>query len=257
MSPFQEPVSILSVDRGKGRLLVVAADDLISWTMHISNGMRCRMGALEGAIVADLAAERLLAALILLRSHVEAAAMAAHCLEALTEAAGTGDVVRLQELIPRTLFGTGLRKHRDRDDMRGLLLMSEGTTIRITDAIASLDRFYYQDGESRELAVAYSLLCEFAHPNHRGTMEFMRAEERPTGWLVSYEPGELPNPDMTVDALETLLASMRGGYAASELLRCWRFDQKGDEVVWHPPSESDGKRVWHDLLQRPADEDTA
>ena len=149
------------------------------------------------------------------------------------------------------LFGTSLKKHRDRESVARLLLLCEGDTVRICRAVESLDKFYYQETAEGKLAVVYSLLCEFAHPNHRGVLDFMQAVQGDDGWLISYARDEPINSKMNVNALETLLVSMRGGYAAGELLRSWRFSEiEGGGVTWQPPSASEGERVWVKFLQR-------
>jgi hypothetical protein len=255
LDPFFEPISTIFIKKdGKEshELVEVRAQDLTSWTRHILSSTICRMRALEEPIIEDLLADKTLATMVLVRSHFEAAAMAAYCLDRLTDAARQDQPNALKDLIPRTLFGTGLTKHRDKDSIADLMTMSEGDTIRICRAVDSLDRFYFQEASEGKLAVVYSLLCDYSHPNHRGVLDFMHSTERQDGWLISYTMEEPPNPEMRVHALETLLVSMRGGYAAAEMLRCWRFSPKeGGIIGWHWPSVDDRARVWERFLQRP------
>lgn len=254
LDPFFEPVSAIVVKKEGHELLEVRAQDLAAWTQHMSASTHCRMSALEEPIVENLAAGRTLAALVLLRSHFEAAAMAAYCLDQLTDAARRNQPSVLSTLIPKMLFGTSLKKHRDKESVADLLTLCEGDTVRICRAVESLDKFYYQELAEGKLAVVYSLLCEFAHPNHRGVLDFMQSVKGDGGWLISYTKEEPPNPKMQLHALETLLVSMRGGYAAAELLRSWRFSElQGGEVEWHRPSPTDGERVWVHFLQREAE----
>jgi hypothetical protein len=260
VEPFFEPVSVTRVSKGKKQdvlggkreLLGISPEDLTSWTRHIAYGVRCRLRVLEEPIVEQLLRGQTLPAMILLRSHLEAAALAAFCLKELTAAVRQGSVQTLKELIPRTLFGTALKKHRDNVSVGDLLKFFEGDTIQICAAIESLDEFYYREHADGTLSVAYSILCEFAHPNHRGVMDFMVASERPGGWEVTYGLEAPPKPGLIRRGLDTLLVSMRAGYSATELLRCWQFTENGGEVVWCGPSPDDAKRVWRDLLQRPA-----
>lgn len=191
--------------------------------------------------------------MILLRSHFEAAALAAHCLAELSAAARQDNVEALGQLIVTTLFGTALKRHREKSSVADLLKFFEGDTIRICAAINSLDRFYYQEHADGKLSVVYSLLCEFAHPNHRGVMEFMVASEQEGGWEVKYELTAVPNTELIVGAIDTVLVSMRAGYSTGELLRCWQFSEQGGQVVWRGPSPDQGKEVWEDLLQRAAE----
>lgn len=254
--PFFEPVSAVVIEKGTERLIDVRAEDLASWASHIATSTFCRMHALEVPVLENLAAGRTLAAATILRSHLEAAAMAAYCLERLTDAARSDDPQRLAALIPKTLFGTGLKKYRDKHVAGDLLLTCEGDTIRVCEAVASLDKYYYQDAAQGDLSVAYSILCDFAHPNHRGVVGFMQAVEQPGGWLISYIRDEPRDNRMTVHAMETLLVSMRGGYSAGVMLRCWCFAERHGRVAWRGPSPDDAARVWVRYLQRPLDEGT-
>src|SRR4051812_12847654 len=101
VEPFFEPVSLVAVERNAARLLEVRADDLASWVRHIAASTFCRMRAIEVPVLDNLIAARTLAAITLLRSHFEAAAMAAYCLEKLTKAARLEDLAALADLIPR------------------------------------------------------------------------------------------------------------------------------------------------------------
>jgi len=257
LQPFFEPVSVTLVSKGKRdvlngkrELLSIGSEELTSWTRHIALGIRCRMRVLEEPIVGHLHAGQTLPAMILLRSHLEAAALAAHCLTELTAAARQGSVEPLKELIPKTLFGTALKKHRDKVSVGELLKFFEGDTVQICGAIDSLDRFYYQEHSEGKLCIAYSLLCEFAHPNHRGVMDFMAASEQPGGWEITYHLATPSNPQLIARGLETLLVSMRAGYSASELLRSWKFKEQDGAVVWQWPDADQGRRVWENLLHR-------
>lgn len=267
LDPFFEPTSAIFL-RKEGKeireLVEVQAQDLTSWTRHISSSTICKMRALEEPIIENLVAGRTLSTMVLLRSHFEAAAMAAYCLERLTDAARQNQPKSLNDLIPKTLFGTALKKHSDKNIIAGLRPKSHSSvkgltdikadTIRICHAVKSLDKFYYQEATEGKLEIVYSLLCEFAHPNHRGVLDFMHSVVRPHGWIISYSKEEPPNPAMQVHAVETLLVSMRGGYAACELLRSWRFTQKDNGMIdWHRPSMDDGARVWEHFLQHPLD----
>jgi hypothetical protein len=253
VEPFFEPVSAIVVKKEGHELLSVRAQDLASWARHMSASILCRMHALERPIVENLATGKILAALVLLRSHFEAAAMAAYGLEQLTDAARQNQPSALSALIAKMLFGTSLKKHRDKESVADLLMLCEDDTVRICRAVESLDKFYFQETAEGKLAVVYSLLCEFAHPNHRGVLDFMQAVQGDGGWLISYKRDEPPNPEMQVHALETLLVSMRGGYAAVEMLRSWRFSQGGGaNIEWRGPSAEDAARVWLHFLQRGA-----
>ncbi len=261
LDPFFEPASVTLVSKGNKRhvmdgereLLDVGCNELTSWARHIAYGTRCRMGDLERVIVEHLSRGEALPAMILLRSHFEAAALAAHCVAELSAAARQEKVQALGQLMVATLFGTALKKHREKTSVADLLKSFEGDTIRICAAVNSLDSFYYREHSNGELSVAYSLLCEFAHPNHRGVMDFMVASEQAAGWEIKYELTAVPNAELIAGAIDTLLVSMRAGYSAGELLRCWQFSELGGQLVWRGPSPDQAKGVWEDLLQRTAE----
>lgn len=257
LDTFFEPVSaILLKEEGKERheLFEVWAQDLTSWTRHISASTQCRMRAIEEPIIENLVAGRTLAAMVLLRSHFETAAMATYCVERLTDVARQNNPNALNDLIPRTLFGTAMKKHRNKDSVADLLSMCEGDTIRICHAVESLDKFYFQEAAEGKLEIVYSLLCDFGHPNHRGILDFIHSVDRKDGWLISYKKEEPLNPEMQIRAVETLLVSMRGGYSAAEMLRCWQFTQRDNGTIhWHWPSLDDAARVWEHFLQRSSD----
>ena len=85
--------------------------------------------------------------------------------------------------------------------------MTEGATVRISHAVDAMDNYYYREAAEGKLAVVYSLLCEFSHPNHRSALDFMQAAERPDGWLVTYQRDPFENAEMQKYALEVLLVS--------------------------------------------------
>ena len=252
LTPFAEPVSTMMIEKGKHELLAVGPADLASWTKHIAAMTLCRMHCLETPVISNAVEPNILATMVLLRSHFETAALATYCLQELTKAAKNHDSTMLRGIIPKTLFGTGLKRHRKREPVSALLTMTEGDTIRICHAVDAMDKYYYQEAAEGALAVVYSLLCEYAHPNHRSALDFMRSAERPDGWIVTYERDATKNSEIQKHALETLLVSMRSGYSAAEMLRCWGFSERGDGTInWKWPTMDDGDRIWVDLLQRP------
>ncbi len=253
LTPFVEPVSAVVIKKGKHELFAVRPADLVSWTRHIAAMTLCRMHCLETPVISNVVEPNILATMVLLRSHFETAALATYCLRELTKAAKNNDSTMLSENIRRTLFGTALKKHRGRESVSALLAMTEGDTIRICHAVDAMDKYYYQEAAEGELAIVYSLLCEYAHPNHRSALDFMRSAERPDGWIVTYERDAAKNGEIQTAALETLLVSMRSGYSAAEMLRCWGFSGRDDGAInWQPPSMSDCERIRVDLLQHPS-----
>lgn len=253
-APFFESVSVTITDEKRNaKLLSVGAPELTSWTSHVASSMWSRLRALEGSILRAFTAGNTLAGMILLRAHLEAAAVAAYCLDELQNASRSRDFSQLAELIPRTLFGTSMLKHREKDSVAERLQFFETKTIEsICRAVDALDRFLYQEHADGTLAVAYSLMCEYAHPNHRGTMDFMTSTESANGWHIVYGAQKPTPPEMALKVLETLVVTMQGGYAASHMLSCWRFREGSDgRLLWDTPSTEDADRIWHDFLQRP------
>ena len=49
---------------------------------------------------------------------------------------------------------------------------------------------------------------------------------------------------------ETLLLSMRSGYAASEMLRIYDFEEDSGQLQYVPPPEAEMLRIWVEILQR-------
>jgi hypothetical protein len=81
--PFFEPVSLVEVAEGKRRMLALSADLLNGWRQHAAHGARTRLRSTERGIFSELKAHRVLSAMILARAHMEAAAHAAYCEQAL------------------------------------------------------------------------------------------------------------------------------------------------------------------------------
>src|SRR5262245_16506670 len=252
--PFFESVSITITDEKRNaKLLSVGAPELTSWTSHMASSMWSRLRALERPILSAFASGNTLAGMILLRAHLEAAAMGAYCLDELRKASRSRDFDLLAELIPRTLFGTSLLKHREKDSVAERLCFFETKTVdSICRAVDALDKFFYQEHADGTLPVAYSLMCEYAHPNHRGVMDFMTALDLPDGWQIAYGKQKPMPPEMALRILETLVVTMRGGYAASQMLSYWKFREDSDgTLLWNTPSAQDADHIWRDFLQRP------
>jgi hypothetical protein len=52
----------------------------------------------------------------------------------------------------------------------------EQQTITVCTAIEALDKFSYGDAANGSTSILYAMLCESAHPNHRGTRLFIHSE---------------------------------------------------------------------------------
>jgi hypothetical protein len=257
--PFREPVAILELtENGNNTVLNLDSWYLSCWCQHIAYSMRVRMLTLEDGILQELSRGRFLAAQVLLRAHVEAAAMAALCIQSLQKAKTEPEWDTLRLLIPKTLFGTSLFQKAKKDErLLDLLALAEQRTITICSAIDALDSFAFAEKASGQLTWLYALLCEASHPNHRGTKGFVTSEPLDDagefGWIISYGDAETPSPLLTQRLLESLLLSMRQGYAASELLRVTTFEDVGGRVEWRGAPIEDTARIWGTILQRSPD----
>jgi hypothetical protein len=260
LAAFHEPPTPVLSQPGSGKASVPALDGplLESWKAHVSSSVAVRMRALEDAILNELINGRTLPAMVLLRSHLESAAKACHALEAATEAAAANDWEPMRLLYQRHLFGTSVRTAaKDRPDLKQLLRDEEQETVRATSAIAALDRFFTNSSKPGPGGQLYSLLCEYAHPNSRGTADLIDATGRiETGWQIQYRWDEC-NEDTTARASDSLLFSMRCGYAARHFLLGHQFVGGADSIVVNKPARDVSRFAWQALLQRAVPESDA
>jgi len=250
---FLEPVTVGLIVDGVAQPLAVDAASLTSWTRHIGFSTRVRLLALEPAILESFAASRVLAGMVLLRAHLEASALAAHCLRKLTDAARSSALPDLGTLIQQTLFGTSLRKQvKTQAWLDNHLSTFQQGTIQITPAVSDLDRHVYQDLAKGTLNTTYSLLCEYSHPNLGGVRHLMSAIDSAAGWAIQYSTAETPEGDSVSGALTTLDTTMRAGYSAAELLLGWHFCEDGANVDYRTPSKAHLKSIWTDIIKHGA-----
>ena len=254
---FFEPVSLVEVADGKRRLLALSADLLNAWRQHAAYGARTRLRLMERGIFGELQAHRVLSAMALARAHMEAAAQAAYCEQALVDAANSGSWDGISETVLRTMLGTSLRIAAKRDArVDEFITPPEHLPLEIGETIKALDRFVAA-GQSpgRHSQVMYSFLCEFAHPTLRSVKTFFDTTDSAGGWTIRYRVGDagtVIEPEFVM-VLETVLENMRYGYAASELLLRSRIGGVYPDLELIPPSRADLRYVWSQLLQRPAE----
>jgi hypothetical protein len=217
IEPFWEPVTLVldeeeETGRRKKRLLAVRASDLRAWSRHMAYSVRVRLRSTESAVVHNIAEGSLLPAAILLRSHLESAALGVYCLDTVTDCAASGSMEQLAELIHKTLFGTAVVKHvATKEWIAQLVSGAETNTIRICRAIEALDRYVHQGKPSGDIGIAYSVLCEFAHPNHRGVMTFKTSQPEGEGWTIRYGLDEPFDAELATRLVNCLAVSMQGG----------------------------------------------
>jgi len=255
--PFFEPVSLVEVADGKRRLLALSADLLNAWRQHAAYGARTRLRSMERGIFGELQAHRVLSAMVLARSHMEAAAQAAYCEQVLVDTANSGAWDDISETVLRTMRGTSLRIAAKRDArVDEFITPTEHFPLEIGETIKALDRFVAAgQAPGRHSQVMYSFLCEFAHPTLRGVRTFFDSTDTDGGWTIQYRAGDAT---VVLEAeffmvLETVRENMRYGYAASELLRGSRIDGVYPHLKLNPPSRTDLRYVWLQLLQRPGE----
>lgn len=193
----------------------------------------------------ELAQGRILPAAVLLRSHLETAALAVYCLDTLSDCARRDAIKPLTEFVQKTLFGTALAKYLGKDHRVSQMLSSAETrTIQILRAMEALDRYINQDKAVGEIGVFYGALCEYAHPNHRGVMALKESDPRGDGWMIRYTVDEPFDTKAVAWVVGGLTISMRAGYSASELLRSWDFRDTENGLEWIWPDSETTRRVW-------------
>ncbi|HAM56083.1 MAG TPA: hypothetical protein DCQ64_12030 [Candidatus Rokubacteria bacterium] len=254
--PFFEPMSLVEVVDGKRRLLTLSSDLLNAWSQHAAYGARIRMRSTERAIFSELKVHRLLPAMTLARAHMEAAAQAAYCEQLLVDTAKTGAWDDIGEAVLRTMLGTSLRIAAKREPrVDEFINPTEHFPLEIGETIKALDRFAAAgEAPGRHSQVMYSFLCEFAHPALRGVKTFFESTDSDLGgWTIRYrtDGSETVSEAEFRMALEIVLENMRYGYACSELLRRSRVGGVYPYLELTPPSRTDLRYVWLQLLQRP------
>jgi hypothetical protein len=246
---FYEPPSVLE-PLAKGRANRVELTPLLleAWARHMAYTTRIRMRSFEPIVVREMLSGTSLGASTALRAHLEAGAMASLCLLTLNNSRTTDGLDKLAVLIPQTLFGTALfNKAKKNERVADMLTMAEQQTITICAAIRALDEFSYGDAANGSTEVLYALLCESAHPNHRGTRPFMTSEELDgIGWTIAYSPVEIRDVRTVAGIVDGLRLSMRGGYAASEMLRVSAFVD--DSLPYKGTPLDEGERIWSTFL---------
>lgn len=251
LEEFLEPVNIVIEGPGQRRTSIITPELLVAWTRHIAYSTRVRMRALEPAILNELAADRILSSMVLIRSHMEAAARCAFCEEALVECSHSNDFSPIGELYLKTLFGTSMKHEAKKSEqVRELLTFSEDAPIKITEAIDAMDKFAGGVATNTR-RLAYALLCEYSHPNQRGAKTFQEAIEHENGWIIRYSEKERVDESTVAMALKWLLDNMRIGYGTAELLRLSRFEQTDNGIILIKPYQHEGAWIWERIMQLP------
>jgi hypothetical protein len=112
-------------------------------------------------------------------------------------------------------------------------------------------RYVYQESDSGEIGVVYSVLCEFAHPNPRGINAFATSELTGEGWTIRYGLDESFDTDLAIRLVNCLAVSMQAGYSVSEMLRAWDFEDGSDGIRWIWPPQEVVRGVWTTFIRAP------
>lgn len=254
LDAFFEPVSVLDLSQSPSRLISFGPEILLAWIRHVSHATHVRLHSFEPGILSELCAQRLLPAMVLIRSHLEASAFACLAERSLVESAASGDPAPLQTLIPKMLLGTSMRSAAKHDkNIESLLTMGEQMTITIKQAMIAMENLVRDlsaaDGNTG-VRQTYSFLCEFTHPNPRGIRGFSKVlEQSDDGWVIEYSRTEEFESAHVNMALEVLARSARVGYFTAELLRHFDIEVTDDGFQPIPPGDDELRRIWVEILQ--------
>ena len=252
---FYEPVSVIEA-AGKTRRTVNLTPEMVNaWTRHVFCASRVRMLNLEDGVLDELNAGRLLTAMVLMRSHVEAGAMACLCVHEIRKWTNTGDSASIEELIPPTFFGTSMvRAEKKTQALEGTLLFSEQDKVPIGRMISALDEFMSCGKPDGRAHTIYGLLCEYTHPNMRALKDHTTTDnDSVEGWFHRYRVNAELSKNNCIMALHALATSMRAGHAACEMLRRMKTGSDGSRGYLQPPDEDDLKEIWETFCREPED----
>lgn len=248
---FFEPASVIDGTYKRKRLVSLDPILLRAWCRHIAFSTRVRLIQIEDSIPTLLLENLQLPAFVLIRSHVEAAGLSALCLNTLSDCMSTGDVSPLMELIPRTLFGTSLRRQSQKDEVTSALLsFEEGDPPKVAELLKGLEEFARSTGgDGSYFPRTYSLLCESAHPNLRGTRDFTEVRDvDDRGWEIKYGNANA-NPTQAAEViLDVLVNSMKVGYSSWMMLLRADFHISDNQVVYESPSPEDLEEIWKNIV---------
>lgn len=248
---FTEPKTLLFGDESDKIEVDVNADLVAAWICHMSHSSRIRMELLEDAAINAMMNSELIAAAILTRGHMEAAAWAAYTNEELIKASDTGSWGKLKRLIPRMLHGSAIAREKKSippDGIHPFLLEPSS----IMNAIDALDRFFgtVRGIKTQDSRVLYAILSDYAHPTIGGVRHLLEAvSENEYGWVIRYSQEENIDSTAAKVLLGALLQNMRLGHAAAILMRLGIIEETESGINYCKPSINDGAGVWQYILQ--------
>lgn len=236
----------------KPQPLILDADVLATWIQHISHGARVRLRSLEHGFLSELNACRLMTAMILARSHMEVAGLAAYAEHALLAASETGKWDDLKPIIHQMLFGTSFRFEKQLQSLQDELPLEATIPVRPKLLLEAMDDFLTAMSDCEpHCRGLYALLCEYAHPNIGGAKAFAEVTRNVngTGWHHQYRRDEDISEHDVVRAAEILLTNMKIGYTHALLLVTGEIEETADGIRFHKPSLSIGNTLWNEILK--------
>lgn len=244
--PLVELSTIMSGESEPKARPVLSAALCSSWAQHTAYATRARLAALERAVLAAVAGREALVAGILGRAHLEAAGVAAYAVNELNRSMAEHNPKTLSNVVGATLFGTSLKRLAKKDDVaKALLEPGAQDTLEPSAVVAALDKFSPDKRQGAFAGRWYSILCDYAHPNLRGTKDYCTVLSQ-TGdeWLLRYDAeGQFTSAHAAL-FLEVLAYGSRNGTAASEFLLSTRFAEDGSRLEYRPPSQHALRRVY-------------
>lgn len=251
IAPFFERPSLFDLGE-KPAPLFLTADLLATWIQHVSHGTRVRLRSLEAGFLSELAGGRFMTAMVLARSHMENAGLAAFAEQELLKASDTGSWDDLKPTIHQMLFGTSFRFEKKLTELQEELPLEATLPVRPKALLEAMDGFLIGTGShTSQLRGVYALLCEYAHPNIGGSKAFEKVvtHDDGTGWTHHYGRREhIVESDVTA-ATDILLVNMKIGYANALLLVTGEIEELPEGLCFHKPSIGVRDAIWDEILQ--------
>ena len=251
IAPFFEPTSLFDLGK-KPQPLFLTVDLIATWIQHVSHGTRVRLRSLETGFLSELDSGRFMSAMVLARSHMESAGLAAFTEQELLKASDTCDWDILKPIIQQILFGTSFRFEKKLVGLQDELPLETTLPIRPKDFLKAMDNYLISIGsQNSQLRSVYALLCEYAHPNIGGNKAFEKivTHKDGAGWTHCYSHREDIDDNDIVAATQILLVNMKIGYANALLLVTGEIEELPKGFSFHKPPVSVGKTIWDEILQ--------
>jgi len=251
IAPFVEPRSLFDLGK-KPQPLFLTVDLIATWIQHVSHGTRVRLRSLETGFLSELDSGRFMSAMVLARSHMENAGLAAFIEQVLIEASDTDNWDLLKPIIQQTLFGTSFRFEEKLTELQEELPLESTFPIKPKALLKAMDNFLISIGsQNSQMRGVYALLCEYTHPNIGGSKAFEKivTHENDAGWTHYYRYREEINDNDIVTAADIMLVNMKIGYANVLLLVSGEIEKHPKGFTFHKPSVNVGNAIWDEIMQ--------